>query len=96
MNPNYDNRSPSPGRPLQGYQLDDAPYMSQEDRVPEGSLQPLQLQMPMASSDRLAVQPTVCAKAQLNKMKADIGRSTPSRIYKVHTGTTRRTMRNIL
>src|SRR5690625_6197171 len=46
MNPHSYNRSPSPGRPLQGYQLDDAPYGHQ------GHLE-------MPSSDRLADQPTV-------------------------------------
>ena len=49
MNPHYDNRTPSPGRLLH-YQGGDAPYRPQ----------PPPLQMPMMSSDRLAVQPTVC------------------------------------
>ena len=50
MNPHnlnsYNNRTPSPGRPLDTYQLQDNPY------GPSGHL-------PMPSSDRLADQPTV-------------------------------------
>jgi hypothetical protein len=49
MPPTYDNRSPSPQRPIQSYQLQDQPYRPQLSH----------LQMPMASSDRLAAQPTV-------------------------------------
>ena len=45
MNPHYDNRSPSPGRPLQPYGYADQPQRPT-------------LQMPLASTDRLAVQPT--------------------------------------
>lgn len=44
--PSYDNRTPSPGRPLDSYQLQDNPY------GPSGHL-------PMPSSDRLVDQPTV-------------------------------------
>ena len=51
MNPQFDNRSPSPGRPLY-YQGEAASYRPQ----------PPTLQMPIASSDRLAGQPTVCVK----------------------------------
>lgn len=47
MNPHHlDARSPSPGRPLNAYQLSDNPYAPREH-----------LEMP--SSDRLAEQPTV-------------------------------------
>lgn len=50
MNPShltsYNNRTPSPGRPQDQYQLQDNPY------GPSGHL-------PMPSSDRLAEQPTV-------------------------------------
>lgn len=50
MNPShvtsYTNRTPSPGRHLNSYQLQDNPY------APTGHL-------PMPSSDRLADQPTV-------------------------------------
>ena len=42
----YDNRSPSPGQPLQPYEQNYPPPQN------------LQLQMPMASSDRLAMQPS--------------------------------------
>nr|P30601.2 RecName: Full=Chitin synthase 2; AltName: Full=Chitin-UDP acetyl-glucosaminyl transferase 2; AltName: Full=Class-I chitin synthase 2 [Exophiala dermatitidis]AAC34496.1 chitin synthase 2 [Exophiala dermatitidis] len=47
--PQYDSRSPSPGRPLQPYIHPDEAYARQ---------QPLHLQMPTASDDRLAMQPT--------------------------------------
>ena len=48
MDPNhYHNRTPSPGRPLNGYQLEDNPYAPRQH-----------LQMPN-SSDILAEQPTV-------------------------------------
>lgn len=54
MNPShltsYNNRTPSPGRPLDSYQLQDNPY------APSGHL-------PMPSSDRLAEQPTVSVSA---------------------------------
>ncbi|KAK2759880.1 Chitin synthase, class 1 [Arachnomyces sp. PD_36] len=46
MNPHSYNRSPSPGRPLQGYQMEDTHYGGR----------PGHLEMP--SSDRLAEQPT--------------------------------------
>ncbi|KIW11541.1 chitin synthase 2 [Exophiala spinifera] len=49
-NPQYDSRSPSPGRPLQPYAHPEESYSRQ--------LQPLHLQMPTASNDRLAIQPT--------------------------------------
>ncbi|KAJ9637968.1 Chitin synthase, class 2 [Knufia peltigerae] len=49
-NPQYDSRSPSPGRPLQAYTHPEESYSRQ--------LQPLHLQMPTASNDRLAMQPT--------------------------------------
>ncbi|KAL6252333.1 Chitin synthase, class 2 [Rhinocladiella similis] len=49
-NPQYDSRSPSPGRPLQPYAHPEESYSRQ--------LQPLHLQMPTASNDRLAMQPT--------------------------------------
>ncbi|KAJ9499347.1 Chitin synthase, class 2 [Exophiala xenobiotica] len=48
-NPHYDSRSPSPGRPLQPYAHPDESFTRQ---------QPLHLQMPTASHDRLAMQPT--------------------------------------
>src|SRR5271155_5124046 len=48
LHPQYDNRSPSPGRPLQPYQLEDAPYRPQ----------PPHLLLPTRSGDRLAMQPT--------------------------------------
>lgn len=49
MNPyQVDNRTPSPGRPLNGYQLEDGPYTTHYG----GHLE-------MPSSDRLAEQPTV-------------------------------------
>ncbi|KIX00606.1 chitin synthase 2 [Rhinocladiella mackenziei CBS 650.93] len=47
-NPQYDSRSPSPGRPLQPYTHPEESYTRQA----------LHLQMPTASSDRLAMQPT--------------------------------------
>ncbi|KIW68825.1 chitin synthase 2 [Phialophora macrospora] len=46
--PQYDSRSPSPGRPLQPYAHPDEAYSRQD----------LHLQMPAASTDRLAMQPT--------------------------------------
>ncbi|KAF2753374.1 hypothetical protein EJ05DRAFT_445134 [Pseudovirgaria hyperparasitica] len=47
----HDGRSPSPGRPLQSYQLEDRPYMPQEP--------PLEIPMgPGTPGDRLQVQPT--------------------------------------
>ncbi|KIW89623.1 chitin synthase 2 [Cladophialophora bantiana CBS 173.52] len=48
MNPHYDSRSPSPGRPLQPYTHPDEAHSRQQ----------LHLQMPTASNDRLAMQPT--------------------------------------
>jgi hypothetical protein len=85
MNPHYDNRSPSPGRPLQGYQLDDAPYR------PQGP----PLQMPMASSDRLAVQPTVCnIGIDWLGQGTDIESSTRSKTYIPRTATTNPTICN--
>src|ERR1700712_2161381 len=47
-NPHYDSRSPSPGRPLQPYAHPDEAH----------SRSNLHLQMPTASHDRLAMQPT--------------------------------------
>ncbi|ETN41417.1 chitin synthase 2 [Cyphellophora europaea CBS 101466] len=48
LNPQYDGRTPSPGRPLQAYDRDDV-----YEQPPQ-----LHLQMPTASNDRLAFQPT--------------------------------------
>ncbi|EXJ60375.1 chitin synthase 2 [Cladophialophora yegresii CBS 114405] len=48
QHPHYDSRSPSPGRPLQ-------PYVHPDEAF---SRQNLPLQMPAASTDRLAMQPT--------------------------------------
>ncbi|OQV10046.1 hypothetical protein CLAIMM_14099 isoform 2 [Cladophialophora immunda] len=48
VNPHYDSRSPSPGRPLQPYSHPDEAHSRQQ----------LHLQMPTASNDRLAMQPT--------------------------------------
>ncbi|KIX94963.1 chitin synthase 2 [Fonsecaea multimorphosa CBS 102226] len=48
INPHYDSRSPSPGRPLQPYAHPDEAHSRQQ----------LHLQMPTASNDRLAMQPT--------------------------------------
>ena len=51
MGPQRAGRSPSPGQPLQGYQLQDDPYRPQNA--------PLQIPMgPAGSGDRLAPQPT--------------------------------------
>ena len=51
MGPQRAGRSPSPGQPLQGYQLQDDPYRPQNA--------PLQIPMgPIGSGDRLAPQPT--------------------------------------
>ncbi|KAL2045250.1 hypothetical protein N7G274_002333 [Stereocaulon virgatum] len=51
MGPHRAGRSPSPGQPLQGYQLQDGPYRPQQA--------PLQIPMgPAGSGDRLAPQPT--------------------------------------
>ena len=51
MGPQRAGRSPSPGHPLQGYQLQDDPYRPQNA--------PLQIPMgPVGSGDRLAPQPT--------------------------------------
>jgi chitin synthase len=53
MDPRHTGRTPSPGQPLHGYELEDGPYRPQQS--------PLQIPMPhghMASSDRLAAQPT--------------------------------------
>ncbi|KAK3173238.1 hypothetical protein OEA41_006567 [Lepraria neglecta] len=51
MGPHHPGRSPSPGQPLQGYQLQDGPYRPQQA--------PLQIPMgPAGSGDRLAPQPT--------------------------------------
>lgn len=82
MNPShltsYTNRTPSPGRPLNSYQLQDNPY------GPSGHL-------PMPSSDRLAEQPTVsflnCARAQETKLTVMDVPSTPSKTYTIPTVT---------
>ena len=51
MDPHHHGRSPSPGQPLHGYQLEDGPYRPQQA--------PLQIPMgPAGSGDRLAPQPT--------------------------------------
>ena len=51
MGPHHPSRSPSPGRPLQSYQLQDAAYRPQQA--------PLQIPLgPTGSGDRLAPQPT--------------------------------------
>ena len=51
MNPFQSGRSPPPGHPLHGYQLEDGPYKPQQA--------PVQIPVaPVASSDRLAAQPT--------------------------------------
>ena len=51
MDPHHNGRSPSPGRPLHGYQLEDGPYRPQQA--------PLQIPFgPAGSGDRLAAQPT--------------------------------------
>ena len=48
MDPRNPHRTPSPGQPLHGYQLEDGPFRPQQ--------QPLQI--PMGPGDRLAAQPT--------------------------------------
>ena len=51
MDPHHHGRSPSPGQPLHGYQLEDGPYRPQNA--------PLQFpQGPLGSGDKLAPQPT--------------------------------------
>jgi len=51
MDPRHHGRSPSPGQPLHGYQLEDGPYRPQQAplQIPTG---------PAGSGDRLAPQPT--------------------------------------
>jgi len=50
MNPHHPVRTPSPGQPLHGYQLEDGPYGDRPQQQP--------LQIPMGPGDRLAAQPT--------------------------------------
>lgn len=57
ITPSHNNRSSSARNPLHGYQLQDQPYRPQ----------PPHLQMPLASSDRLAMQPTVCCLAPVDR-----------------------------
>ena len=56
MHPHHTGRTPSPGHPLAGYQLEDGPYL-QPPHIPGG---------PAASIDRLAAQPTYSVEGMHN------------------------------
>lgn len=80
----YNNRTPSPGRPLESYQLHDNPYGQQGH-------------LPMPSSDRLAEQPTVscavsmCANVEHHTDEPAQSFSTLSRTFTIPTDTTKLT-----
>jgi hypothetical protein len=80
----YNNRTPSPGRPLDSYQLHDNPYGQQGH-------------LPMPSSDRLAEQPTVscavsmCASIEHHTDEPAQPFSTLSRTFTTPTDTTKLT-----